>query len=78
MTAHDDKRVADVIMAIAETLNHNTDKSAKIVLTREQATALAVWFARELFGEPRKFIEEMWKSGILPGCSPPDESWWPR
>lgn len=74
MTAHDDKMVGSVIMAIAKKLNDDPS-ATKIVLTREQATVLAIWFARELFGEPREFIEKMWKSGILPGCSPPE--WWP-
>jgi hypothetical protein len=59
MTTHDDEMIVSVLLAIAETLNNSS--TGKVVLTREQATVLVRWFARELFGC---------------GWSPPDQPWW--
>jgi hypothetical protein len=55
MTARADKMAASVLLVIAERLNSG---ATEIVLTRDEATVLVCWLARELFGEPSKFVEE--------------------
>jgi hypothetical protein len=57
-----DEMAALVLVKMAEILKTN---AMEIVLTRKEATVLLCWFARELFGEPSEFVEELRNAGIL-------------
>jgi hypothetical protein len=62
MTLSPDQASVSALVKMAETLN---DGAQEIVLTRKEATALVGFFARELFGDPKEFYEQMRKAGIL-------------
>jgi hypothetical protein len=62
MTLSPAQSSVSVLVKMAERLQSG---DAEIVLTREEATALVAFFARELFGDPTEFYEQMRKAGIL-------------
>ena len=57
-----DEMAALVLVEMAEILK--TD-AKRVVLSRKEATVLLCWFARELFGEPSEFVNELRNAGIL-------------